>query len=153
MKKLHRFINGHVENIRYIFSFIFNLKRFTVISLSFTHFTYNVYWWKKVHFYFFHPITITLRTSSLLGVKRKSSWPISAYLCLIGFGKHFSDVGENSGIGCWIRTRSFSNRGLVNGENFIKHLYSPYRTMISYRLMRFVQSISKIFCKDVIYET
>ena len=64
VKEFKSLLNCHIKHIGYCFSFVFYLKRFSVISLSSAYLTGNIYVRKEVHFYFDYTVTVAGLTSS-----------------------------------------------------------------------------------------
>ena len=77
------FFHLHFQNISYIFTLIFYLKRFLVISFPATNITFNINIREEIHLNFNKPITRAFFTPSAFNIKAKSARFIAPHFSII----------------------------------------------------------------------
>ncbi len=132
LKKIGSLIDRHSKNICDIFSLKTNIKCFRIISCTFARFTLDIDIWKKVHFYFFHTTSFTYFTPTSFRIKRKSSWAVSSFLCLMRSCKYFTNKSKYTSICCYIRMWGFPYRCLINDNRLVDVFQSFDSSMFSY---------------------
>ncbi len=111
-----------------------NRQGFLVITSAVADITRNIDIRQKMHFDFYHTVTATILATATLNIERKPPLLESAHLRFRQAGEQVANISEHSGIGCRIRTRTASDRRLVDIDYLIK-MFKSRNALVGKRFM------------------
>ena len=123
-EELSALLAGHFKHVSDALALEFDVKGFSVVTLTVTNVTGNVYIGKEVHLYLLYAVALTRLASAAAYVKAEAARFVAAELCAGGLCEKVADVGEKTGIGGGIGSWRTSDRTLVDGDHLVKMLHT-----------------------------
>ena len=113
-KEAHRVFNGHFQNVGDGLAAVGHFKRLSVVSLALADFAGDLHIGKEVHLDGLYPLALAGFASSAFDVEREASHFVSPKTGLGGFGKDFSDLIKDAGVGRRVAAAGAPDGGLVH---------------------------------------
>lgn len=119
-QKSQCFLDCHIQDIVDTFVFVFHFQRFSVITFTLAHFTWNIDICQEMHLDLDDSVTAARLTASALDVKTETSFLVTSCLRICSRGKKISNLVKNACIRCRIGPRCTSDRRLIDIDDLIK---------------------------------
>ena len=118
-KEAHGVFNGHFQNVGNGLAAVGHFKRLSVVPLALADFTGHLHIGKEVHLDGLHPLALASFAASALDIEGEASHLVSPQPGLGGFGKHFSDLIKDAGVGGGVAAAGAADGGLVHFDQTV----------------------------------
>ena len=108
------------------FAFVFHFQRFTVIAFAFALVARHVDVWQEVHFHLDHTVALAGFAAAALNVKAETTRVVAAAARLGYAGEQFTHRGEDTGVGRRVRSRSTTDRALIDVDHLVEMLQAGH---------------------------
>ncbi len=123
-KEGHRFIDGHIEHIGNIFSFVPHFQGFPVVPRAVAHFAGHVDIRKKLHFYLDDAIAVASLAAAAFHIETEATRFVAPHFRLRGLAVKFANIIEYTGIGGRIRPGRAADGLLIDVDDLIHVLHA-----------------------------
>jgi hypothetical protein len=132
IKKFNCFLNGHIQNLGYVFAMVFNLKTFLRKSKTFAYGTYCFDIRHKLQVCHNDAVAGAVFASCSVGMSQAEIDRIIAMgNSLVRRGEKISDLVVNSDIGGGVGFAAASDGRLVDVDNLIYRIIAQQKIMIA----------------------
>src|SRR5262249_45206717 len=125
------FLNRSVQQVGDRTTFVLHRQSLAVVSRASTYIAQDVDVREKIHLDALQPVALTRLATPALHVERESSRFVASFARLGGHRIQLPDRSEHSGVRSWIRSRSSSDRRLIDLYDLVDVFETQYLTMRS----------------------
>ena len=131
LEEFYRLLHRHIQHIADGLAFVDDLQSLAVVAPAQAGFTFDLYVGQEVHLDHAHAGTTAGLAAAAFDVEGKPPGFIPPDFGFGQIGEDLSDVGEDTGVGRWIRTRGAPDGRLVD-LNYLIHMLQPLEFLVGH---------------------
>ena len=142
-EEFESFIHGHLEHFVDILALVGHLQRFAIVARTIAHFAVHVYIGKEVHLDLLLAVALARFAASTCNIEGKTAWSVATRLALLRGGEEVADIVPEADVGCWVGTRSATDRALIDADHLVDELYPFELLELAHLTMRAIHAIGE----------